>query len=223
MMLPTVVSEQEWQQARDGLLAKEKELTKAKDALNAERRRQPMVRWDSGYVFEGPEGPVTLLDLFEGRRQLIVYHFMMQPGDEHVCSGCSLIVDNIGHLAHLHARDTTLVLTSPAPLAQITEHQTRMGWTVPWYSAHGSTFSADCGAPDYQGISVFLRNGDQVYRTYFTEGRGGEQVVGTLHYLDLTPFGRQEAWEQAGRGDDGPGHWWRLHDEYDVAASCCVH
>ncbi|WP_028926129.1 DUF899 domain-containing protein [Pseudonocardia acaciae] len=219
MDLPQVVSEQEWQRARAELLVKEKEMTRALDALAGERRRLPMVAWDAGYEFDGPDGRATLLDLFEGRRQLIVYHFMMEAGSDHRCPGCSIIADNIGHLAHLHARDTTLVMTSPAPLAQLTEYKQRMGWTVPWYSAYGSTFSADCGAPKYHGISVFLRDGDNVYRTYFTNGRGGDQLIGTLRYLDLTALGRQEAWEPNSRGTDGPGHWWKLHDSYETAAN----
>lgn len=124
------------------------------------------------------------------------------------------MVDNIGHLAHLHARDTTLVVTAPAPLTQIDAYKERMGWTVPWFSALGSDFTEDCGAGMGFGVSVFLRDGDRVFRTYFTTGRGGDLLVGTLRYLDLTPFGRQEAWEESGRGNDEPSHWWRVHDQY---------
>lgn len=216
MVLPQVVSPEEWQVARDELLVKEKELTRAQDALNAERRRLPMTAIDKEYVFDGPGGRVTLLDLFEGRRQLIVYHFMMAPGSKHRCPGCSMVADNIGHLAHLHARDTTLVLVSPAPLSEIEPFKRRMGWTMPWFSAYGNDFTQDSGVGDEFGVSVFLREGERVYRTYFTTNRGGDQLVGTLRYLDLTPLGRQEEWEQpAGRGSSGPGHWWRLHDEYD--------
>ncbi|WP_028937492.1 DUF899 domain-containing protein [Pseudonocardia spinosispora] len=215
MGLPSVVSESEWRTERAKLLVKEKELTRAMDALNAERRRLPMVAIDKEYVFDGPNGSSTLLDLFAGRRQLIVYHFMMSPGSDHRCPGCSLVADNVGHLAHLHARDTTLVFTSPAPLAQLVQYRERMGWSVPWYSVERSDFSADMGAPVYHGFSVFLRDGDQVFRTYFTDGRGGDMLIGTLRYLDLTPLGRQEAWEEpSGRGTDGPGHWWRVHDTY---------
>lgn len=213
--LPKVVSAAEWQAERDALLVKEKAALRALDVVNAERRRLPMVHFGKEYTFHGPTGPTSLVDLFDGRRQLIVYHFMMYDGDDHRCPGCSLIVDNIGHLAHLHARDTTLVVTAPAPLEQIDAYKRRMGWTVPWYSALGSDFSADCGVTSGFGVSVFLRDGEDVYRTYFTTGRGGDLLVGTLRYLDLTPFGRQEAWEKSGRGnDDGPGAWWRVHDQY---------
>lgn len=212
--LPRVVSAAEWQTARDELLVKEKAALRTLDAVNAERRRLPMVRFDKDYTFHGPDGPASLVDLFDGRRQLIVYHFMMFAGDDHRCSGCSLVVDNIGHLAHLHARDTTLVVTAPAPLDQIDAYRKRMGWTVPWFSSLGSDFTADCGTGHGFGVSVFLRDGDAVYRTYFTTSRGGDLLIGTLRYLDLTPFGRQEAWEESGRGDSGPGYWWRVHDEY---------
>jgi predicted dithiol-disulfide oxidoreductase (DUF899 family) len=213
--LPAVVSAKEWQKTRDELLLKEKELTRASDAVNAQRRRLPMVAFPKEYVFDGPDGKQSLPELFDGRRQLIVYHFMMQAGSEHRCSGCSLVVDNIGHLAHLHARDTSLVVTCPAPLPQIESYKRRMGWTLPWVSAQGNDFTEDCGVGDGFGVSVFLREGDDVYRTYFTTGRGGDQLVGTLRYLDLTPFGRQEAWEESGRGTGDPGDWWRLHDSYD--------
>ncbi|MFI7121544.1 DUF899 domain-containing protein [Amycolatopsis sp. NPDC049868] len=211
--LPSIVSADEWQIARDALLAKEKELTRAADAIAAERRRLPMVRFDSGYEFEGPQGKMTLLDLFEGRRQLIVYHFMLGPGQKAGCPGCSMLVDNIGHPAHLHARDTTLYVVAPATLPEIERYKERMGWTMPWVSTLGD-FNPDCGVDGGFGISVFLRDGDDVFRTYFTTGRGADQLVGTLRYLDLTPLGRQEAWEEAGQGTDGPGHWWKRHDEY---------
>ncbi|TDV45480.1 DUF899 domain-containing protein [Actinophytocola oryzae] len=212
--LPEVVSVEEWTKAREALLAKEKAALKAVDAVAAERRRLPMVRWDKSYVFHGRDGEKSLLDLFDGRRQLITYHFMMHPGDPHRCPGCSLLVDNIANLEHLHARDTTLVVTAPAPLEESEPYRERMGWTVPWYSTFGSDFTPDSGAGTGFGFSVFLRDGDDVFRTYFTTGRGGDLMVSTLRYLDLTPFGRQEAWEESGRGNDEPSSWWRLHDEY---------
>jgi predicted dithiol-disulfide oxidoreductase (DUF899 family) len=212
--LPEVVSATEWAQARESLLVKEKAAMRAQDAVNAERRRLPMVRFDKPYGFQSTDGPKSLLDLFDGRRQLITYHFMMHPGDPHRCPGCSLLVDHIGPLAHLHARDTTLVITAPAPLEESEPYRKRMGWTVPWYSSFGSDFSQDCGIDKFFGISVFLRDGEDVFRTYFTTGRGAEPMVSTLRYLDITPFGRQEAWEESGRGDDEPSSWWRLHDEY---------
>lgn len=212
--LPEVVTPEEWAAARAELLVEEKAALRRLDQVNAQRRRLPMVRWDTSYVFRSTEGESTLLDLFEGRRQLITYHFMMFPGDPNRCSGCALLVDHMPHPAPLNARDTTLVITAPAPLTESEPFRQRMGWTMPWYSTQGSTFTADCGAGDGFGVSVFLRDGDDVFRTYFTTDRGGDLLVGVLRYLDLTPLGRQEAWEEPGRGSDAPGSWWRLHDEY---------
>jgi len=211
--LPDVVSAEEWQVARDALLDKEKAAMRAQDAVNAERRRLPMVEFATDYPFTGPDGPETLLGLFDGRRQLIVYHHMLFAGDDHRCPGCALLTDNIAPVEHLHARDTTLVVTAPAPLSDIEPYRERMGWTMPWYSCT-QRFADDCGSGTAFGISVFLRDGGRVYRTYFTTGRGGEFVMSTLRWLDLTPFGRQEAWEESGRGDSEPGSWWQLHDEY---------
>ena len=217
MNLPQVVSPAEWQAARERLLAKEKEATQARDALAAERRRLPMVAVDADYVFEGPDGKATLTELFDGRRQLIVYHFMLEPG-ANPCEGCSMFVDNIGHLAHLHARDTSLVLVSRAPLAEIEPFKKRMGWTVPWFSSFGSDFNADCGITTGFGLGVFLRDGDRVFRTYFTSGRGVEALGSIWTFLDLTPLGRQEDWEESpdGRPKGARYEWWRLHDEYDA-------
>jgi predicted dithiol-disulfide oxidoreductase (DUF899 family) len=222
--LPPVVSQAEWQAARDKLLVKEKAATHARDALAAERRRLPMVRIDKEYVFEGPNGKATLLDLFEGRRQLILYHFMFGPGASGWptagCPGCSMVVDNMGHPAHLHARDTSLVLVSYAPLAQIEAYRKRMGWTLPWFSSFGSDFNVDFGVTTKQGevfgLSVFLRDGDDVFRTYFTNGRGVESVMSNWNFLDLTPLGRQEDWEDSPEGwPQTPRYqWWRRHDEY---------
>jgi predicted dithiol-disulfide oxidoreductase (DUF899 family) len=224
MSLPPVVSREEWQAAHEKLLAEEKEATRARDALAAERRRQPMVEIDKAYVFEGPEGEATLLDLFEGRRQLILYHFMFAPGVDGWpsagCDGCSMVVDNVGHLAHLHARDTSFVLVSRAPIANIESYRERMGWTVPWFSSAGSDFNVDFGVSTDRGenfgLSVFLRDGEQVYRTYFTSGRGVEALGSVWTFLDLTPLGRQEDWEDtpAGRPQGPPYEWWRRHDEY---------
>ncbi|KDN20008.1 DUF899 domain-containing protein [Amycolatopsis rifamycinica] len=212
--LPPIVSPEEWQAARDALLAKEKAHMKAGDHLAAERRRLPMVPFTKPYAFESAEGRKSLLDLFDGRSQLIVYHFMLHPGDQDGCPGCSLVVDNLPHLAHLHARDVTLTVVAPATLAEIERYKTRMGWDVPWVSAHGNDFPDDCGVGMGFGVSVFLRDGDDVYRTYFTSGRGGEMFLSSHRYLDVTPLGRQEAWEEESRGDDAPSSWWRRHDEY---------
>ena len=225
MNLPLVVSPREWQRAHEELLAKEKEATRARDALAAERRRLPMVRIEKDYVFEGPNGSASLLDLFEGRRQLILYHFMFAPDvdgwPDAGCDGCSMVVDNVGHLAHLHARDTSFVLVSRAPLASIEGYRERMGWTIPWFSSAGGDFNADFGlttdAGETFGLSVFLRDGDDVFRTYFTSRRGVEALGSIWTFLDLTPLGRQETWEDspAGYPQTPPYEWWRRHDEYE--------
>jgi predicted dithiol-disulfide oxidoreductase (DUF899 family) len=225
MSLPEVVSRDEWLVARKALLVKEKESTRARDALNAERRRLPMVEVDKDYAFEGPAGRASLLDLFEGRRQLIVDHFMWPDPTVAVgCPSCSGRVDQYGNLAHLHERETTMVVVSRAPLDKIEPFKQRMGWTFPWYSSWGSDFNYDfhvtldeAVAPieynyrdkaeleaagftqiegDLHGTSAFLRDGDRVFHTYSTYGRGTEQVGGTHYYLDLTALGRQEDWEE---------------------------
>ncbi|MGH3006805.1 MAG: DUF899 domain-containing protein [Gaiellaceae bacterium] len=228
MKLPQVVSQDDWQVARERLLVKEKEATRARDALAAERRRLPMAEIEKDYVFEGPHGKASLLDLFDGRRQLIVYHFMFAPGapgwPSAGCDGCSLVVDNIGHLAHLHARDTSLVLVSRAPLAKIEPYRERMGWTVPWFSSSGNDFNVDIGVTTERGesfgLSVFLRDGDSVFRTYFSDGRGVEALGSIWTFLDLTPLGRQENWEDSPDGwPQTPRYeWWRRHDEYEGPA-----
>ena len=229
MNLPPVVSETEWQAAREALLAEEKEGTRARDALAAKRRRLPMVRIDKDYVFDGPESNASLLDMFEGRRQLLLYHFMFGPNQDAGCDGCSMFVDQIGHLAHLHARDTSFALVSRAPITKIEAYRKRMGWTVPWYSSLESEFNVDFGVgpetpqPDvYQdgenfGLSVFLRDGDSVFRTYFTTARGVEALGSLWTFLDLTPLGRQEEWEDSPGGypQTKPYEWWRRHDEYE--------
>jgi predicted dithiol-disulfide oxidoreductase (DUF899 family) len=233
MKLPPVVSPTEWQRAREELLVEEKGATRARDALAAERRRLPMVQIEKDYVFEGSEGKASLLDLFERRRQLIIYHFMFGPTQDEGCDGCSMFVDNVGHLAHLHARDTSLALVSRAPLAKIEPYQKRMGWTVPWYSSFGSDFNVDFGVSpesprpaDYQdgetfGLSVFLRDAANIYRTYFTTLRGVEALGSNWTFLDLTPLGRQETWEDSPDGypQTPPYEWWRRHDEYGNAAA----
>jgi predicted dithiol-disulfide oxidoreductase (DUF899 family) len=228
MNLPPVVSPGEWRAAHEKLLAKEKEATRARDALAAERRRQPMVEIDKGYVFDAPGGQASLLDMFEGRRQLIVYHFMFAPGapgwPTAGCDGCSMFVDQVGHLAHLHARDTSFALVSRAGLDKIEPYRDRMGWGIPWYSSAGNDFNRDLGITsdggDTFGLSVFLRDGDRVFRTYFTTGRGVEALGSVWTFLDLTPLGRQETWEDTpeGRPQAQPYEWWRRHDEYEEAA-----
>lgn len=221
--LPRIVSPAEWRAERDKLLAREKAHTKASDALAAERRRLPMVRIEKDYTFEGVNGKSSLLELFEGRRQLIVYHFMFGPDCDDVCSGCSWYVDNICHLAHLHARDTSLVLISRAPQSKLQGFKERMGWTVPWFSSFQSDFNFDFGTTvgenESSGTSVFLRDGSTVYRTYFTTGRGDEMLGSFWAFLDLTPLGRQETWEDSPEGwpQSEPYEWWRLHDRYEAS------
>jgi predicted dithiol-disulfide oxidoreductase (DUF899 family) len=228
MDLPPVVSPGEWQAVREELLVREKQATRARDALAAERRRLPMVQIDKDYVFDGPDGEASLLDLFDGRRQLILYHFMFAPGVDGWpsagCDGCSMVVDNIGHLAHLHARDTSLVLVSRAPLANIEAYTQRMGWTVPWFSSSGSDFNRDFGVTSDHGetfgLTVFLRDGERIFQTYFTSGRGVEALGSNWTFLDLTPLGRQEDWKDSPAGwPQTPRYeWWRRHDEYEDAA-----
>ena len=227
--LPSIVSRAEWQAARDALLLEEKAATHARDALAAKRRRLPMVKVDELYQFEGgPPGAAqrraNLLDLFEQRRQLIVYHFMFAPAvrgwPDSGCTGCTFFVDQVGHLAHLHARDTSFALVSLAGYEKLDAYRRRMGWDVPWYSSAGTRFNHDFGVSTERGesfgLSVFLRDGSSVYHTYFTDGRGVEALGSTWTFLDLTPFGRQETWEDSPEGwpRSDPYVWWRKHDEY---------
>lgn len=217
--LPKVVSPEQWQKERQDLLAKEKKLTRALDALAAERRRLPMVLVKDDYTFTGPEGEASLIDLFHGRRQLIVYCAMLEPGAE-PCRGCSMVMDNIGHnLAHVNARDTTFVFTSPAPQNEIVALQKRMGWDAPWYTDHGRRFADAFDAGKGFAVNVFIRDDDhRVYRTYFTSDRGGELFDTNFRLLDLTPYGRQEMWEDSPEGwpQTAPYEWWQLHDEYQT-------
>ena len=222
--LPEIVSRGEWQQARAALLIKEKAATRARDALNAERRRLPMVRVEKEYGFEGPGGQVGLRDLFGGRRQLIVYHFMFAPGvgcwPEAGCPGCSMVVDHLGPLEHLYARDTSLVLVSLGPLAKLEAYRERMGWKVPWVSSAGTDFNRDFGLSTEEGetfgLSVFLQDAGAVYHTYFTTDRALEAVDTNFTLLDWTVLGRQETWEDSPPGwpQSEPYVWWRRHDEY---------
>jgi predicted dithiol-disulfide oxidoreductase (DUF899 family) len=222
MNVPTaVVSEQDWKTERETLLAKEKELTRARDALAAERRRLPMVRVEKDYRFEGPAGEVDLLDLFEGRRQLIVYRFFLDPGmtiasyPEQGCPGCSMFADNLPNLTHLNARDTTLVFVSAGSQDAIRGYRERMGWDVPWYTTLDE-FSADFDVPEYWGVNVFFREGDEIYRSFFANGRAAEDLSSVWGLLDITPFGRQEEWQDAPAGvpQDPTYSWSRRHDEY---------
>lgn len=198
MNRPNVVSQAEAQKARESFLVREEELTRARAELAAERRRLPMVRIDKEYTFEGPDGEKSLLDLFEGRRQLIVYRFFFQLGVADFptggCPGCSMFVDNLGHPVHLNARDTTLVLVSPAPQADIERFRERKGWSeFPWFTIpENNDFSEDFGVDEWWGLNVFLREGNDVYHTYFITGHPGVPMGDTLSLLDLTPLGQQE-------------------------------
>jgi predicted dithiol-disulfide oxidoreductase (DUF899 family) len=205
MELPPVVSAAEWQKAHERQLVKEKAATHARDALAAERRRLPRILIDKGYEFDGPAGKASLLDLFDGRRQLIVYHFMFAPDvegwPEAGCGGCTMFVDNLGDLVQLRERETSFALISRAPLANIEAYKARKGWTAPWFSSAGSGFNRDLGFTTDEGetfgLSVFIREGNRIFRTYFTSGRGVEMLGTSRSFLDLTPFGRQEAWEDS--------------------------
>jgi predicted dithiol-disulfide oxidoreductase (DUF899 family) len=215
MHSPNVVSHNEWLRQREALLAKEKAMTRALDALAAERRRMAWERIDKDYAFDSPEGPVRFADLFEGRSQLIVYHHMLKPADEAPCPGCGMFTDQVGHLAHFHARDTSFALVSRAPMAEIEKFRRRMGWTMPWYATLDD-FNGDFGVGGGFGLNVFLNRPDGIFRTYFTSGRGVERLGSVWTFLDLTPLGRQEVWEDSPEGvaQTAPYRWWRLHDEY---------
>ena len=214
-----IVSAQEWEAARQELLIEEKQQTRARDALAAKRRRMPRMAVEKDYRFEGPNGPVSLLDLFEGRRQLIVYRFFFEPGvagwPQRGCLGCSMMADQVAHLAHLNARDTTLAYVSRAPQADIARLKARMGWERPWYTLTDG-FDADFGVKEWHGTNAFIREGDRVFRTYFINNRGDEQMGNTWNYLDITALGRQETWEDSPEGypQTPPYQWWNYHDNY---------
>ncbi len=219
MELTPIVSPEAWHEARQALLVKEKELTRASDALAAQRRRMPRMAVTKDYVFEGPNGQVSLLDLFEGRSQLVVYRFFYEPGvhgwPESGCTGCSLMADQVGHLSHLNARDITYARVSRAPQADIVGLKERMGWAGPWYTITDD-FDVDFDVDEWHGTNVFLRDGDDVFRTYFVNLRGDEALGSVWSYMDLAPFGRQEAWEDSPPGypQSGPYEWWKRHDEH---------
>jgi len=206
MAKPKIVSAGEWQRERDELLTAEKEATRALDALAARRRRLPMVRFRNDYVFDTPKGPQTLLDLFEGRDQLAVYQFM-DLGPDEFCPGCTAFTNNVADLADLADTGVSWATVSNMPLAQIEAYKARMGWTMPFVSSHGTSFSADCGVGPGFMLSVFLRDGTDVYRTYATTARGVDRLLFVHNILDLAPYGRQQDWE-----DSPPG--WPQHPTY---------
>lgn len=225
-MEPRIVSAPQWQESLAQMLIREKELTRARDELAAMRRRMPWTPVTKEYRFSGPDGLVTLRDLFAGRRQLLVYRAFMDPGvsgwPERGCVGCSLMADHVPDLSHLNARDTTLVYVSRGSQADITRIKQRMGWTMPWFTMiEGSDgfFDADFDVDEWHGTNAFIRHPDtdEVYRTYFVNNRGDEAFVGTWNLLDITALGRQETWEDSPPGypQSPPYQWWRHHDRYD--------
>ena len=199
--MPEVVSAEEWQRDRDELLKLEKEATRELDELAARRRRLPMVKFDtSKYVFDTPDGPKTLVDLFSGRQQLVVYQFM-DNGPDAFCPGCTHFTDSVTAVASLERTGVSWVTVSNMPLDQISEYKAKRGWTMRFVSSHGTSFADDCGAHNGFMLSVFFRDGDEVYRTYCTTARGVDRLLFANNVLDLTPYGRQEEWE------DSPPGW----------------
>ena len=225
MNLSPVVDAEEWKRAREELLIKEKELTRARDALAAERRRMPRMAVEREYEFDGPDGPVSLTGLFGGRRQLIVYRFFYDSDvdgwPEKGCRGCSMVADQVAHPAHLNARDTSLAFVSRAPQERIAELKARMGWEhIPWYTLTDD-FDADFDVGEWHGTNAFVRDDDgRISRTYFVDKRGDEVMGGTWAYLDITALGRQEIWEDSPEGypQTQAYGWWNRHDEYEDAA-----
>lgn len=223
MNTPQIASADDWEAARQQLLVNEKAHTRARDALAAERRRMPWMAVESSYVFETADGPASLLDLFEGRRQLIVYRAFFEPGvhgwPDHACRGCSMVADQVAHLSHLNARDTTLCFISRAAQADIARLKERMGWTMPWHSITDS-FDKDFGVDEWHGHNAFIRDGERVFRTYFINNRGDEAMGTTWSYLDLSALGRQETWEDSPEGypQSAPYKWWNWHDSYGPQA-----
>jgi predicted dithiol-disulfide oxidoreductase (DUF899 family) len=225
---PPIASPNEWNEAREKLLVKEKELTRARDAMAAERRRMPWMAVENDYRFEGPNGAATLADLFEGRRQLVVYRAFYEPGistasaggyPERACVGCSMVADQVAHPAHLNARDTALAFVSRAPQAEIQGRKERMGWGhIPWYTITDD-FDKDFGVGDWHGTNAFFRDGERIFRTYFVDSRGDEHMGSTWSYLDITALGRQEEWEDSPDGypQTPPYQWWNYHDAYAAA------
>jgi predicted dithiol-disulfide oxidoreductase (DUF899 family) len=202
---PPIATRDEWLAARKTLLAHEKEVTKHYDRVSAERRRLPMVKLEKTYMFDSPEGKRSLLDLFDGHRQLIVYHFMFDPAWENGCDGCTGFVNELADLSLLPARDTQFVLISRAPLAKLLDYKARKGWNRPWYSSFGSDFNYDFQVTtdkgETHGLSVFFRIDDDIFHTYSTYNRGTESLTDSYRLLDVTPYGRQEDWE------DSPSGW----------------
>jgi predicted dithiol-disulfide oxidoreductase (DUF899 family) len=219
---PPIVSREEWDAAHARMHVKEKAHSRARDALAAERRRMPWMAVEKNYIFEGPDGMVSLLDLFDGRRQLIVYRAFMDPGvgrwPERGCIGCSLIADQVAHPAHINARDTSLAFVSRGSQADLARQKAKMGWEhIPWFTLTDD-FDADFGVDEWHGTNAFIRDGDRIFRTYFIYGRGDEQMGNPWNYLDMTALGRQEEWEDSPEGypQTPPYGWWVWHDNFDT-------
>jgi predicted dithiol-disulfide oxidoreductase (DUF899 family) len=226
---PPVVNQAEWLKLRKELLKEEKELTRHKDRVNAQRRRLPMVKLEKEYKFDGPNGEVTLLDLFQGRHQLIVHHFMFDPEWERGCAGCISHINAYGNISALAKRDTSHAVISRAPFGKLAAYKAEKGWTIDWYSSFGSDFNYDFHATldekvapieynyrtlaemeaagstgetsgEAHGMSVFFRVGDDVFHTYSSYARGVEAITDSYSFLDLTPYGRQEDFEESPTG-----------------------
>jgi len=231
MKTPDVVSPEEWEAAHKKMLVKEKEYLRAGDALAAERRRHPWMAVEKDYRFEGPNGPASLADLFGGRRQLIVYRAFYGPDvttypesggayPERACVGCSFGADQVSSLAHLNARDVTLVFASRAPQAEIQRLKQRHGWDhIAWYEITDD-WDKDFGVDQWHGHNVFIRDGDGIFRTYWVHDRGDERTGTLWSYLDIAPLGRQEEWEDSPEGypQTPPYEWWNYNDAYGQSA-----
>ena len=218
LQTPPIVSADEWKAAALRMHEKEKAVMRLRDALAAERRRMPWLAVEKEYVFEGPGGKLSLLDLFDGRRQLIVYRAFMDPGvgrwPEKGCIGCSMVADQVAHPAHLNARDTSLAFVSRGSQADLARLKARMGWEhIPWYTLTDD-FDADLDMAEWHATNAFIRDGSRVFRTFVTSGRGDEQMGNTWNYLDITALGRQETWENSPEGyPQTPAYgWWVWHD-----------
>ena len=219
MQTPPIVSAEEWKAAWEKMHEKEKAHSRARDALAAERRRMPWLAVEKDYRFIGPEGRMSLLDLFDGRRQLIIYRAFMEPGvgrwPERGCIGCSMVADQVAHPAHLGARDTSLAFVSRGSQDDLERLKSKMGWEhIPWYTL-ADDFDADFDVAEWHGTNAFIRDGKRVFRTYFLNGRGDEQMGNTWNYLDITALGRQEEWEDSPGAypQTPPYEWWVWHDD----------
>ncbi len=229
MNTPPITTREAWNAAREKLLVREKQVTRVRDSLAAERRRMPWMAVEADYRFVGPDGSVGLAELFGGRRQLVVYRAFYGPevttyaGDgaypDRACVGCSFVADQVAHPAHLGGRDTALAFVSRAPQAEIEGLKRRMGWGhIPWYEITDG-FDQDFDVDQWHGTNAFIREDGEIYRTYFVDGRGDEQMGSTWSYLDVTALGRQEVWEDSPEGypQTPPYGWWNYNNAYGDA------